>query len=377
MKKLLVGFIGSLLTLGFVVPASASDDGLNAEVYVYGFSGVPQRSKDLYPACTTNAVITEVQTLEDLFGAPFQEVIVAGCQNDYVLVHLTGYITLDAGIYTFNFSADDGLFLSIGGQTLTNDAEDWIIKPPSGSTNVPFSANGYSLAVDFWFFDNEFGSYADVQILDSRGNEVSQAGLFSKSPRKVPLTAPIYEGPLNLKLQDVTRSCQPTSYQLTGDRLNSISQITVGDLPVVIKKSSSTLIEFDLPIATPQGRLRVTYSVPVNSLNLFDFITVKDLKACAQQVKISGLAQGSAALPAADLQRVKDLVSGRSLVQNQLVCVGSATIGELANPLSLARARAKAACQAAAPGMRVTTYISVSSKSDGQFRAVTVKLASN
>ena len=377
MKKLLVGFIGSLLTLGFAVPVSAADNGLNAEVYVYGFNGVPQRSQDLYPVCTTNGVISEVQTLEDLFGAPFQEVTVAGCQGNYVLVHLTGFITLDAGNYTFNFSADDGLFLSIGGQTLTTDAVDWIIKPPGGSTNVPFSANGYSMAVDYWFFDNQFGSYADVQILDSRGNEVSQTGLFSKTARRVPVAAPPYEGPLNLKLQEMTKNCQPATFRVTGERLDSIKQITVGDLPVVIKTASSNMLEFELPEAVPVGRQRINYSVPVNSLNLFDFITVKDLKACSQQIKISGLPQGSAVLAAADLQKIKDLVSGRSSGQNQLVCVGSATALEAANPRSLARARARAACQAAAPGMKVATYISVSSKTEAQFRAVTVKLASN
>jgi hypothetical protein len=368
--------IACLLVAGAAAPVAADDAGLNADVYVYGFDGVPQRSTSLYPECTANGVIAEVQTLENLFGAPFQEVIVAGCQSDYVLVHLTGYITLDSGNYTFNFSADDGLFLSIGGQVLTTDAIDWIIKPPDGSTNVSFRSDGYSQEVDYWFFENRFGSYADVEILDSRGVEVVQEGLFSKTPKRLPVVAPSYEGPLDLALRDVTKNCQPATWQLTGKKLDGIKQITIAGKPAVIVSSSSSLIQLQAPAGLAPGRHRVEYSVPGSNLSLYDFLVVRTERVCAETLKISGFASGSSALTAVDVQKIRQMVSARSAGQNQLVCVGSASYSE-PTARTVARARAQAACRLAAPGMRATTYISVSSSADSAVRAVTVKLATS
>ena len=369
------GLLGVALALGVVLPAAATDDGLNAEVFLHGYGEVPQRDTGLYPPCTTNGVITEVQTLESLFGAPFQDSLIAGCDWDYVLVHLTGYITLDPGRYTFNFVADDGLYLSIGGQMLTTDSVDWRVKPPGGSTNVPFRSNGYSQEVDYWFFDNEFGSYADVEILDARGNEVSQVGIFSKTPRNLPVVAPSYEGPLDLVLRDVTKGCQPSTFQLSGRKLDGIKQITVGGLPAVVISSTSTLIQFQASAELAPGRHRVEYSVPGSNLVLHDSLVMRATPSCSDRVK-AGFSAGSSTLATAEASKIRKLVSGRSASQSELVCVGSASASE-PGARTLARARAQAACRLAAPGMRTTTYTSVSSSADSAVRAVTVKLATS
>lgn len=363
MKKLLLGVVLTGLVGASVValPAQAAESGLSATVYTYPQPGVPQRNASLYPVCTTNGVITQVQTLEDLFGAPYQEVLIGGCAYDYVLVHLTGYITLNPGTYYFDFEADDGLYLSIGGQVLTSETEDWKIKPPGGSKNVPFVVSDFSsLSVDYWFFDNEFGSYADVLIRDAAGNEVSQQGIFNKSPRVLPPKERSYEGPLYLKISELKQLCLVRSWQISGQRLASIESISVAGQSAKIVSRTNSLIEFEIPAGVSAGMQRVEISVPDSGLVLVENIQVPAAKNCLEnKIKVTGFGLGSAEISSAGKEQISTFVSASG---STITCVGSSLASESSNPRALARARAQAACSVAKssnPNLKVVTFITV------------------
>lgn len=361
------------------LPSNASDNGLDADVWTYGFNGIPERSTSVYPVCTTAGVITEVQTLDNLFGPAWDDSVeVANCDYDYVLVNLTGYITLDPGTYTFNFVADDGLYLKIGDQVLTTDAVDWIIKPPGGSQGVQFVVrNHYSQAVDFWFFDNEYGSFADVEILDSRGNEVNQAGLFTKTPARVPVTPPAYEGPLNLSFKTKANTCPSLIWQISGQRLTSIREFTIGGKSAKVLSSSDSLVEIELP-ADLSGKQRLIMGVPASSLNLTHDLVIPALSECQSTLKLFGFGTRASALNAAQLDQISDFIAtGKS---TRLVCVGVATTSEGSNARRLALLRAQSACKAgklAQPDLQTSLFTSLKAGNSPQFRGVTLKLVTS
>lgn len=363
MKNLLLGMVlaGLVGTAVVALPAQAAESGLSATVYTYPQPGVPQRSTSLYPVCTANGVITQVQTLEDLFGAPFEEVLIGGCAYDYVLVHLTGYITLNPGTYYFDFEADDGLYLSIGGQALTSETEDWKIKPPGGSKNVPFVVSDFSsLSVDYWFFDNEYGSYADVLIRDAASNEVSQQGIFNKTPRVLPPREKSYEGPLNLKISELKQLCLVRSWHISGQRLAGVGSISVAGQSAKIVSRTDSLIEFEIPTVVAAGKQRLEISIPDSGLVLVENIQLAAAKNCLKdKIKVTGFDLGLAEIGSAGKEQISAFVSGSG---STITCVGSALAAESPNPRALARARAQAACSVAKrsnPNLKVVTYITV------------------
>jgi len=381
MKKILVAALSFLLVGIVPIPSQASEPGLSAEVFKYSAAGVPDRNPDIHTRCSGGSVITEVATLEDLFGPPWDESFaVAGCRQNLVLVYLSGYIDLEPGDYTFTFTGDDGQYLKIGDQVLTTDAVDWILKPPNGSQNVPFTVQEtYSLSVDFWFFDNEYGSFSDVLIKNSQGVEVPQAGLFSKTARNDrPNPAP-YEGPLNLRLSAVTNPCAPATWRLTGQRLETIREIRISGELVTNRVLGDGFIDFAAPALLPEGKARITYEVPKSNLTLYDYLTLSQARTCEKNLlKVSGLGVGSSVLTSGGKASIASLVASRGTSQNQIVCVGSATANEGANPKRIARARAVAACQMAVladPTLKPVIFTTVRKENRMQFRAVTLKLS--
>ena len=100
-------FLLSVGPLWLVSPAAADTTaGLTQDVYTYDSSALPDRVTS-YTLCNTSTV---ANMNFDVGGGT-----VANCQEDFVLIHWYGYITMPTdGDITFTSWADDGFYMQIG-----------------------------------------------------------------------------------------------------------------------------------------------------------------------------------------------------------------------------------------------------------------------
>ncbi|NBW21754.1 MAG: hypothetical protein EBR82_78740 [Caulobacteraceae bacterium] len=119
---------------------SETTQGLTQDVYTYDSSALPDRL-DTYTLCNTSTV---ANINFDVGGD-----LVAGCQEDFVLIHWHGYITLPAdGEITFQSYADDGFYMAIGDSVVI---DNWWLKGCSGGTGTHTFESGVSQKVDIWW----------------------------------------------------------------------------------------------------------------------------------------------------------------------------------------------------------------------------------
>ena len=126
----------------FATPALADTQaGLTQDVYTYEPSGTPDRHE--YTLCNSS-IVSNMNF--DVGGG-----VVANCQEDFVLIHWTGYITLPtAGEYPFQSLADDGFYMSIGG---TPVIDNWWLKGCSGGAGTAQFEAGVSQKIDAWWYE--------------------------------------------------------------------------------------------------------------------------------------------------------------------------------------------------------------------------------
>ena len=120
--------------------------GLLVDVYtgINKTNNPPSRSDVVYTKCKT----VTVSNIDANWGSG----AIFGCASDYVMLHYRGYITYPTTtkVY-FQAPADDGFYLSIGGQTVIND---WSLKGCGANSTGMFSfTGGKSYAVDGWFYE--------------------------------------------------------------------------------------------------------------------------------------------------------------------------------------------------------------------------------
>jgi hypothetical protein len=153
-------------------PAQASS-GLEVDVYTFDPSALPE--KQAYTLC--EGAWTSVPNIDADWGGD----VVAGCQNDFVLIHYKGYLTSPkSGDITFQSWADDGFSFSLDGQTVI---DDWFPKGCSGNAaTVPMVA-GQSYKFDAWWY--EYGGGACNRLswnAEGEGINVISANAFSGEP---------------------------------------------------------------------------------------------------------------------------------------------------------------------------------------------------
>ena len=139
-------------------PASAeSVSGLNVSVYTYDSSATPDR----VPYTPCEGAWTHVDNIDSDFDNQY-EGVVAGCQQEFTLVHYTGSVTFpDSGSYSFLGLADDGFWMSLDGVPVIT--EDWVLKGRSGSTYSGIEiVGGHTYDFDAWFY--EYGGGANVTL---------------------------------------------------------------------------------------------------------------------------------------------------------------------------------------------------------------------
>lgn len=149
--------------------------GLSVEVYTYDPSATPERQA--YTPCITDTVWTSVPNIDADWGGD----VVAGCQDEFVLIHYSGYlISPKSGDITFQSWADDGFYFSLDGQPVI---DDWVLKGCSGSSaTVPMVAD-QPYKFDAWWY--EYGGGACNRLFwdaEGEGMNVVSANAFSSEP---------------------------------------------------------------------------------------------------------------------------------------------------------------------------------------------------
>jgi hypothetical protein len=155
LRILAVLFLALGSTLFTPTPAHAEPvAGLTQDVYTYDSASTPDRTE--YTLCNTG-IVPNINF--DVGGD-----VVANCQQDFVLIHWYGYITLPAdGEITFQSFADDGFYLEIDGSLVI---DDWVLKGCGGSTGTHTFQSGVSQKVDIWWYEYGGGACNLLYYID-------------------------------------------------------------------------------------------------------------------------------------------------------------------------------------------------------------------
>jgi predicted nucleic acid-binding Zn-ribbon protein len=158
------------------VGGQGSSPGLTVDVYtgINRFGNPPSRSDTTYTKCRT----TTVSNIDANWGGGD----VLGCGSEYIMVHYHGYITYPTTtkVY-FQAPADDGFYMSIGGQQVIND---WSLKGCGANSTGMFSfTGGKSYAVDAWFYEWTGGACSSLYYkpLGSSSYAVAPASFFTQN----------------------------------------------------------------------------------------------------------------------------------------------------------------------------------------------------
>jgi LPXTG-motif cell wall-anchored protein len=151
------------IALGLTIPAlpaaAADNSGLNVQVFTYGDGGSPDRTATYTPCANA---WTHVDLIDHDYDENYASVV-AGCQEDHVIVHYTGAVTFpDSGTYSFLGLADDGFWMSLDGNPVITD--DWFDKGRGGNPYPDIAIEGgHAYALDAWFYENGGGANATLQ----------------------------------------------------------------------------------------------------------------------------------------------------------------------------------------------------------------------
>lgn len=187
-------FLASIFfTLAFafwpLTVAHADTNGLKVEVYTFDPSTTPDRQP--YELCQTS-VVSVANMNFDVGGD-----VVAECQADFVLIHYSGYLTLDrTGLVSLQSWADDGFYLTLDGVTVI---DDWTLKGCSGSSALIGATAGVSMKLDAWWY--EYGGGA-CNILWADGQPIPDSA-FTQDVVDPPLPeTPTLQAPYNLQAEN-------------------------------------------------------------------------------------------------------------------------------------------------------------------------------
>jgi hypothetical protein len=192
-------------------PATADvHQGLTVEVYSFDPQSTPERQPYFLCSDTVDTAWTSTSQLNNDWGGD----VVAGCQGDFVLIHYHGYITAPTdGTVTFQSMADDGFWMSIGGETVI---DNWSLKGCSGGQGTHDFVAGVSQEFDAWFYEFGGGACNELFWTDPTGWNLVPAEAFTTvaleptptpepTPSDVPVVVPS-ETPAGTPTPDPTPS---------------------------------------------------------------------------------------------------------------------------------------------------------------------------
>jgi hypothetical protein len=197
LKFLAATFFSLVFAFWPVALVHASAPGLKVEVYTFDPTTLPDRQP--YELCQT--AITSVSNINFDVGGD----VVAECQADYVIIHYSGYLTLDrTGLVSLQSWADDGFYLTLDDQVVIND---WTLKGCSGSSALIGVTAGVSMKLDAWWF--EYGGGA-CNILRADGMDIPDSAFTQSIVAPPEPEIPTLEAPYNLQAELVDEGVKLT-----------------------------------------------------------------------------------------------------------------------------------------------------------------------
>ena len=188
LKFLAATFFSLVFAFWPVALIHAAEPGLKVEVYTFDPTALPDRQP--YELCSTG--VTSLPNINNDWAGD----VVAQCQADYVIIHYSGYLTLDrTGLVSLQSWADDGFYLTLDDQVVIND---WSLKGCSGSSALVGVTAGVSMKLDAWFY--EYGGGA-CNILRADGIDIPDSA-FTQEIVSPPIPEiPTLEAPYNLQAE--------------------------------------------------------------------------------------------------------------------------------------------------------------------------------
>ncbi len=174
-RSILVALMGIIVAASAATPPSAEarvrDAGLNVTAINY-----PELSEDewegLRPwARNAGATLCKRDVISSL-DFSWDEGPVLGCQEDDVLLHVTGFITAPrSGRYVFSNRSDDGFILKINSRTVISN---WVDQGPTtynGSGSVSLVARR-KYRIEIWYYENGGGADLQLYVGSRAGDEI-------------------------------------------------------------------------------------------------------------------------------------------------------------------------------------------------------------
>jgi len=197
LKFLAATFFSLVFAFWPVALVHAAEPGLKVEVYTFDPTALPDRQP--YELCAT--AITSVSNINFDVGGD----VVAECQADYVIIHYSGYLTLDrTGLVSLQSWADDGFYLTLDDQVVIND---WTLKGCSGSSALIGVTAGVSMKLDAWWY--EYGGGA-CNILRADGMDIPDSAFTQSIVAPPEPEIPTLEAPYNLQAELVDEGVKLT-----------------------------------------------------------------------------------------------------------------------------------------------------------------------
>ena len=197
LKFLAATFFALVFAFWPVALIHADTPGLKVEVYTFDPNALPDRMP--YELCSTG--VTSVANMNFDVGGD----VVAECQADFVLIHYSGYLTLDrTGLVSLQSWADDGFYLTLDDQVVI---DDWSLKGCSGSSALIGVTAGVSMKLDAWFY--EYGGGA-CNILRADGIDIPDSAFTQEIVAPPIPETPTLEAPYNLQAEIVDEGVKLT-----------------------------------------------------------------------------------------------------------------------------------------------------------------------
>lgn len=297
---------------------------------------------------------------------------VTACQPAVTANSRTASFTATSAAFkTVTFDANGGS----GSMTVQRDSTSSFLQANAFS-RTGFTFAGWDTAAD--------GSGTDYANLASY-NFAADVTLYAQW-NAVPVSAPAkpYEGPLNLSHSGSI--CSGSDAVVTGQRLNTIEAVYVGDKLVPHTLLPDGRLSYSLK-DIPAGNYTVKFWVPVNSINLSDQIRVGSCSTSPAATtpgtftatKLFANYRGDRGpVVARDLAAITAFIKQYPGITN-VTCVGSTSgVPAKRTDPALATARAKNACDAIqklVPNAKITLATSTGKGVGQRFRSVTVTVS--
>jgi len=190
MKLKFLASVFFVLTFAFwpLTVASAEPNGLKVDVYTFDEGALPEMRA--YDLCDSAWV--SVDNIDDDFDAEYAGVV-AGCRNDFVLVHYSGFLTSPVtGDVLFQSWADDGFYMSFDDVPVI---ENWWLKGCSGGSAVVPMIADVSVKFDAWFYEYGGGACNRLYWDAVDGLNVVPVSAFSQDVVETVIPEPVVPDP--------------------------------------------------------------------------------------------------------------------------------------------------------------------------------------